>query len=304
MSIRYRILSTVIRLMGIKKFFAKPMDEILAEARAANAKKRFTAPTNHKAVYQLDTDSNGDQCLRIQRTHHPSTHAVMYLFGGGFITAPDSKDIRAAVKLGADLDCDVWMPNYPLCIDHTIDDTYDMVFRCYADMVEVYGAGHVSLIGFSSGAALALGIGLHNTALGRPLPMPATIVMSSPGLAPCTPEDAAVVDADVDRDIILDGRFMARVHTIMTKGKDIPSYMVDGTKGDFRGLPPLHFYFGGDELLVGFAPRFVEACQRAGVDYTMVVEPGMCHCYGAVPYFPEGARGYRQMLTDLREAQK
>lgn len=134
--------------------------------------------------------------------------------------------------------------------------------------------------------------------------MPATIVLSSPGLAPRTPEDAALMDPYLDRDIMLDARFMARIHETLTKGKDISSYMVDGTTGDFRGLPPLHFYYGGDEVLVGFAPRFAQACERAGVDYTMVIEPGMCHCYGAVPLFPEGARGYRQMLTVLRTARQ
>ena len=33
---------------------------------------------------------------------------------------------------------------------------------------------------------------------------------------------------------------------IMTKGQAVPEHMRSGTQGDFTGLPPLHFYYGGD----------------------------------------------------------
>ena len=62
-------------------------------------------------------------------------------------------------KLCSQTGCDVWFPAYPLCTDHCITESYDMVYECYRQMLLLYGDGNVSTCGFSSGGALALEIG-------------------------------------------------------------------------------------------------------------------------------------------------
>ncbi|HJB51584.1 MAG TPA: hypothetical protein H9772_00710 [Candidatus Oscillibacter pullicola] len=87
---------------------------------------------------------------------------------------------------------------------------------------------------------------------------------------------------------------------IMTKGQAVPEYMRSGTQGDFTGLPPLHFYYGGDELLCALAESCADACKVADVPCTMTIAPGMRHCYAVVPWFPEGKAAYLEIVERLR----
>ena len=110
-----------------------------------------------------------------------------------------------------------------------------------------------------------------------------------------------VVDGQLNgRDILVDIALMKSEREIMTKGQEVPAYMLSGTKGDFTGLPPLHFYYGGDELLSALAESYVGVCKAADVPYTMTVAPGMCHCYAMVPWFPEGRAAYLEIVERLR----
>lgn len=88
------------------------------------------------------------------------------------IVGPDQGDIKTARDFAVRSGSDCWFPYYPLCTDHCITETYEMVLQCYREMAECYGAEHISLVGFSSGGALAVGLPLHLNALNRPTGMP------------------------------------------------------------------------------------------------------------------------------------
>ena len=79
----------------------------------------------------------------------------------------DKGDVSVVGKLAKETDCDVWFSYYPLCTDHCITESYDIAFECYRQMIELYGARNVSACGFSSGGAIAIGIALHNNAIGE-----------------------------------------------------------------------------------------------------------------------------------------
>ena len=70
------------------------------------------------------------------------------------IVGPDQGDIKTARDFAVRSGSDCWFPYYPLCTDHCITETYEMVLQCYREMAECYGAEHISLVGFSSGGAL------------------------------------------------------------------------------------------------------------------------------------------------------
>ena len=102
------------------------------------------------------------------------------------------------------------------------------------------------------------------------------------------------------RDVMVDAAFMETDRKIMTKGQPVPVYMLSGPKGDFTGLPPVHFYYGGDEVLSVVAESFADACKAANVPYTMTIAPGMCHCYAMVEWFPEGRQAREEIIGLLR----
>lgn len=170
----------VYKLSGAKKAFGLPEDEILKVIEKQNRSRGVFTPTDRKAYYETVTVM-GFPCLIVRERPEPAERAILYFFGGGMVIGPDRGDLPVMRKLARDTGCDVWFPFYPLCTEHCISETYDMVFECYRMMIEMYGGGNVSTCGFSSGGALALGIAAHNNALGRPLPQPRHIVAVSPG---------------------------------------------------------------------------------------------------------------------------
>lgn len=177
MSLTYKIASIIVRLLGVKKMFLKNKDEMLEYAKKENAKAVFDLDkakkrAKRKNYYLIDRDVMGHRVLSYQKNKSPANGAVLYLFGGGMITQPDKLDFALAERIMEKTGKDLWFLFYPLCSeDVKIDKTYGVCFETYSLMTQTYKAENISVLGFSSGAGLALGIFLHNNALGRPLPM-------------------------------------------------------------------------------------------------------------------------------------
>lgn len=151
MSVRYQLISAFVKRMGMKQLFSLPAGELLEKARKMNRGRRFRLPKDHKAFYGDRLILDHYHCLTIQRKRECAPKAILYLFGGGMVIGPDQGDVKTARDLAARSGSDCWLPFYPLCTDHYITETYEMVFQCYKEMAGIYGAKQVSVVGFSSG---------------------------------------------------------------------------------------------------------------------------------------------------------
>ena len=140
MSIGAAALRAAYRLSGAKKAFALPEDQLLKAIEKANRGRGFFMPTDRKAHYEKRV-VNGFPCLIVREHPTPSKRAILYFFGGGMVIGPDKGDLPVMRKLMQDSGCDVWFPFYPLCTDHCITETYDMVYECYRRMIALYGGG-------------------------------------------------------------------------------------------------------------------------------------------------------------------
>lgn len=301
MSVFATMMRAAYKLSGAKKQFALPEAELLKAIEKANKGRGFYMPTDHKAHYEKK-EINGFPCLIVQEHEHPARRAILYFFGGGMMIGPDKGDIPVIRKLGRETGCDVWFPCYPLCTEHCITETYDMVFECYRQMVALYGAGNVSTCGFSSGAALALGIASHNNALGRPLPQPRHIIAVAPGEVPWNAEEQARMQALNESDVAIDLAFMPKMEKFARHGKEnVPDYMIYTSKGDFSGVEDIHFFYSADEVLYGAWPELEAACQKANVPCTVFARPGMTHCYCMLPYFKEAKEDFVKIVGYLKK---
>ena len=301
MSFFASLLRGIYKLIGAKKAFALPEDEILKVIEKQNRHRGIFAPTDKKAYYKTVT-VKGFPCLIVRERPEPSKRAILYFFGGGMVIGPDKGDLPVMRKLMRDTGCDVWFPFYPLCTEHCITETYDMVYECYRMMIGIYGGGNVSTCGFSSGGALALGIAAHNNAKGSPLPQPRHIVAVSPGEVPCSDPEKARMQALNSKDVAIDYAFMVTVEKIMRHGNEnVPDYMISGSRGDFSGVGDIHFFYSSDEVLYGALPDFEDACRRANVPYTAHARPGMVHCYCMLPYFKEAREDFGKITELLKK---
>ena len=302
LSVRYSIAKTVLKLSGYKKIFGLPQDELVKKAEGYNKNRDFRLPRDHKFIYgDVPVCGGKYHCLTIQQSQTRTKRAILFFFGGGMLIGPDGSDVATAVAFGKDCGMDVWFPYYPLCTKHCITDTYEMAFDTYRKMTEVYGAENITNLGFSSGGMLAIGVCLHNNALGRPVPMPSRIIACSPGCCPSSEEQLTKMRELDEKDVMVGAGFMESIRSLMEHGRsDVPEYILTGTTGDFTGLPPIDFWYGSDEVLYACADAFTEACQKAGVTHTLTVGEGMCHCYPMVKWFPEGKKANEEICRRIR----
>lgn len=311
MSLIYKISAGIVRLLGVKKIFLMNKDEILEYARGENAKLVFDFDkamkrAKRKNYYIFDRDVMGYRIISYQKNEKPSNGAILYLFGGGMITQPDKLDFSLAERIMKRTGKDVWFLFYPLCSeDVKVDTTYEVSFEAYRLMTETYKAENISVLGFSSGASLALGIFSHNNALGRPLPMAGKIISVSPGGLPdvSLEENKEIwekLNALNHKDIMIEPSYFKTAREIVNGEEDLPEYMLDGTKGDFSDFPKTYFYYGGNECLYAFAEYFKKAMEKYHVPYEIIVGKGMCHCYPLVRFFREGREAQDEIIELLK----
>ncbi len=301
MSFMASVLRTAYKHSGMKKMFAMPQEEMLKSIAKLNKNRTYYVPSD-EAFHYGTRMVEGSPCLTVQHGEKPAERAILFLFGGGMMIGPDKGDVMELKKICKATGCDAWFPFYPLCTDHCITDTYQMVFECYRQMVGIYGGGNVSTCGFSSGGMLALGVAAHDNALGTPVPLPRHIVAVSPGECPWNDAEHARMQALNATDVAIDYKFMASVETFMRHGReDVPTYMLAGSRGDFRGVGDIHFFYSNEEVLYGALPNYEESCKRAGVPYTVTARPGMFHCYCMLPYSKEAKEDFTKICEILKK---
>lgn len=301
MSLTANLINVCLKLSGIKKLFYLTDDEFLKKVEKMNKSRGFYMPKDNKAFYK-EHDVLGYKCLIVQLEKKPAARSILYMYGGGMMLGPDKGDIDVIVKLAKKTGCDVWFPFYPLCPETCIDESYQMVFECYRQLIEIYGANNVSTCGFSSGGALALGIAAYNNAQSQKLPMPRHIVAVSPGEVPWNEEEIEIMKANSPTDNIVDYVFMARVEKFECQSRtDIPDYMIHISKGDFSGVDNIHFVYSEDEVLYGAKQNFIDACEKYNVKYTIRQRPGLFHCYPMLPYFKEAKEDFDELAEILKK---
>lgn len=299
MSIRFHILKLMIQATGIKKKLSLPQDRLLADARKQNSRRCFEIPKRKKLRYTDQIILHSYHCLKIETQQTPSKRALLFLYGGGHIIAPNDGDVKTAEKIGTASGRDVWFPYYPLCIDRSIQDSFEMIYATYREMLREYAAENIAVLGFSSGGALALGLCAHNNEQAAPLPMPGLMIVSSPGSVPANAEEMNRMDELNKKDILVDVSFMTTIRTIVEHGTSVPEYMISGTKGNFTNFPMTHFYYGGDEILSAQATHFSKAYETYKAPCQIHIGKGMCHCYPALSLFPEGKQAQEEIIELL-----
>lgn len=301
MSFTYKILEKLVKLIRLKKIFLLPEEKILNYARRQNQKPSFKISDEEDLYFEDKIFLS--QRLIILHSKNKSPGAILYLFGGGYITNPDKRDLNLAKKICRETGKDVWFYFYPLCIENSIVKTYASTVKIYEEMTKTYNEEDkepLSLIGFSSGASLALGICLYINENKLDIRMPREIIASSPGGCLCDELDMDNLKKLNEKDIIVDYKYFETAKNIMTKGEDVPDYMLYPFRGDFENFPMTYLYFGSSEVIYAFAPLFERALKNYGVSYKIIVGQGLCHCYPLLSIFPEGKEAQEEIIKILK----
>lgn len=298
MSFTYKILEKFVKLIRFKKIFLLPKDKILNYARRQNQKPSFKIPYEEGLYFEDKVFLS--QRLIIVHSKNKNPGAILFLFGGGYITNPDKRDLSLAKKICRKTGKDVWFYFYPLCINNSIVETYSSTVKVYYEMTKIYDKEPLSILGFSSGASLGLGILLYINENNLDIRMPREIIASSAGGCLCDELDMDRVRKLNEKDIIVDYKYFETAKNIMTKDEDVPDYMLYPFMGNFKNFPMTYLYYGSYEVIYAFAPLFEAALKNYGINYKLIVGEGLCHCYPLLSIFKEGRDAQEEIINILK----
>ena len=301
MTLKYEILKRLVRAIDIKKMWSgMSTEELLENRRRKNAKNRI--PDLKDGAFEISRiEVMGCPVLKLIHKKK-ADRANLFLIGGGMIAAPRPGAVKKALRFARETGLDVFVPYYPLCTDFPLTKAYEMIHETYRVMLRDYAAGHISVLGTSSGGNLALGMVPYINGGHGDTPMPGYIMAVSPGTCVDTDEEWRRMQALDRLDVAIPAEYMKTAVEIMRHGDcSVPEYMIWLQKGDFANCPRVMFMYGSDETLYACAPSFEAAMKRYGVDYEMIVGRGMFHCYPVFPICREAKDGWKQMIQRMKE---
>lgn len=312
-SFRYRMVRTLLRLLPLKAMMSASPERLLRLARKLNQGKEsgVLIPKDPSFTYEdcpVVVAGQSWHCLQIRdaKACEKPAKALLYLYGGGMISAPDTSDLRPALQLARVTKREVYVPFYPLCLENSVRVSLDMILACYKAMLQSYLAHSISVLGYSSGANLALGLSHMIREVKGALPQPEQLLLISPGAMSKDPEWIDRAKTLARKDVLVGYPYLQSAKTIMEHGEALPEWFLTPWAASFSGFPPCHFWFGGDELFAASIPNFKAACERAGIPHTMTVGEGLCHAYPFIPGpgFPEQKEALDQIATVLKSGRE
>lgn len=302
MSLKYRIIRRIVKLLNIKKAWeGKSAEEIIEKKKKENARNKI--PVLNDPDFEISrTDVMGFMVIRMIHKKHV-TRATLFLIGGGMVSAPRPDSVKKALRFAKETGMDVFVPYYPLCTDYPLTKAYAMIHETYKVMLNDYDASNITVLGTSSGGNLALGMIPYINDGHDDTPVPSHIIAVSPGTCVDTDEEWQKMLELNKKDIAIPASYMKTAEIIMRHGDEsVPDYMLWLQKADFSNCPHVSFMYGSDETLYACAHAIEKALKKSGVDYDMTVGEGMFHCYPVFPLVKEAKEGWKQMVEIARRS--
>jgi acetyl esterase/lipase len=227
---------------------------------------------------------------------------LLYLHGGGFVSASGGCYLPLAARLSKAAGCAVLLPDYRLAPENRFPAALEDCIRAFTWMLAA-GPG---------GPALARSAFIAGDSAGGGLTLSTLLARRDRKLR--LPEAAIAISAFAD--LTLSGRSIqsqAAIDPIMSPkclpyfvdyylgGADPRQPLASPAFGDYRGLPPLLFQVGEHEIILDDTLAAAAKAQSDGVSVTLEVWEGMFHVFQShEPPLPEA----RQAIAHIADFAK
>lgn len=298
MSLKYKVIKNVMRILNLQKMMSQPYVKLQKTFKTEKAVPNIPKLSNKNFNFEVFTVS-GQPVLHVK--HKKYTDKVcIYVVGGGMLKYPKASQAKQMITLADELQSNIILPYYPLVPKHNIYDVYDMLYQTYKIILKDYNAENVSFLGGSSGGNHTLGLISYINAKNEGIAMPGKIYISSPGTMLMSDEEKMMGEKLDKTDLIMSRQALETIFSGMVGDKDVPDYMKYLQLGNYTGLKSAYLCFGGDELFSGAAESIKSRLIECGVDVTLEIGEGLYHCYSAMPLVKEAQQGYNNMIAYLK----
>lgn len=278
MSVALAVTYELLRFRGV----STASEELALET----ARSRVAAPVPSRLQDLVTERTVGGRTVYDITPTQPSGQRLLYVHGGCYLYPPQSAHWTIVASLVEASGVTVTMPLYGLAPDHTVDEAYALLDSLHAE------GGW--LAGDSAGGGLALGHAMRLRDAGTPA---AGVILISPWVD-VTLENLAIPDLQ-KRDRMLATPGLIAAGRLWAGSHDPRDPLVSPLFGDLAGLPPVHVFQGGRDILAADARLLVDGIRAAGGAAELEFVEKAFHDYPGAPWMPEARRALARMAELL-----
>lgn len=218
--------------------------------------------------------------------------AMLYFHGGMYVTGSAESHRQHVIKFVKGSGINALVFDYRLAPENPFPAALNDALSAYKFLLEQgFEAQNILFAGDSAGAGLCLATLLAIKDKGWELPTAAAV------LSPWTDLTRTGESYVTNVDKCLSPKGSSENASEFYAGEsDKRNPFISPLYGDLNGLPPLHISAGTNEILRDDSIRFAEKARKEGVDVTLLVGEGMCHCY---PAFGNFFRESKQAMAEI-----
>jgi len=304
-SLRSRIFLTVLRNRHLLKFklkkeTAREWETSLPAVRASAAKTSKMFGKLPKGIRSAPVAIGELSAEWIEPIQADNDSVILYFHGGGYILGSIEAHRGIVAKFVSGSGARALLFGYRLAPEHRFPAALDDAVAAYRWLLsEGISPAKIVFAGDSAGAGLCLATLLAVRDRGMPLPAAAV------ALSPWTDmkHTGESLQTNASKCLAPTGSWVVCANHYLG-GHDPGDPYASPLYGDLRDLPPLLIYVGGDETLRDDSVRYARKAKDAGVEVTLRVGEGMCHCYPAcAPLFPEATRAMEEICSFIKRHQ-
>lgn len=290
-SLSYYIVTTVLRLKGLKKIFSQdpiPYERLRKEDIHKPSKRMLkgNTSTQFKLMNTLVTSlappkNKNDQFL------------LFYCPGGAFVSGPNLLSWDSLAKLAKNTGITAWMLDYPKGPESKMVETTKNIDAVYAKALETYPASNIILMGDSAGGNLILT--LTQRLIEKKLPLPKRLIAISPAF------DASLTNPEIDAvdplDCMLSKKGVSSAKKMCQGNLEMKDPMMSPLYGSFKGFPPVDLFMSEYDVLYPDQKLGREKMKAEGVDLNIIFGEKMPHIWPLLPFMKEAI----QSLNDIEQ---
>jgi epsilon-lactone hydrolase len=255
-----------------------------------NAGKMFGRLPEEVEIEPLSIGDRYAEWVKIPGTAREK--AILYFHGGMYLVGSPQAHRPHVIKFVKGCGMNALVIDYRLAPENPFPAALDDALAAY-DYLLSHGYNHENIVfaGDSAGGGLCLATLLAIKDKGLPLPAAAA------ALSPWTDLMLTGISYQTNKKICFSPDGCAENASRMYIGSySRQNPYISPLYGNLEGLPPMHISAGGNEILLDDSVHFAEKAKAAGVDVTLRIDKGMCHCY---PVFGDMFRESKVALAEI-----